>query len=247
MNNTHLKNYAIIIKWQTLRMKTTLPFFVVLQIMIGIGATIGISFFMPVKSVQLTSYVATGVPTLTLITIGMTLLPQLIADDKDKGIFDYIWSLPISRVCYLFADLTVWVITAIPGVIVSLIVGKLYYGLTFNVSILIVPTYLLVALCSCFIGYSIAHLLKNSQITLLVCNFLIFSLFLFSPIAYSINQLPMWLEKLHRCLPIIYMADLVRKHLLGVGELNKQTSYLVVGIWTVVCLISTVYVINRKR
>lgn len=50
-----------------------------MQIMIGIGASIGISYYVPVRTPEVTAYIATGVPTITLLTIGMTLLPQSIA------------------------------------------------------------------------------------------------------------------------------------------------------------------------
>lgn len=224
-----------------------LPFFAILQVMIGIGASVGISFFITDKTYESTAYIATGVPTITLITIGMTLLPQMIADDKDKGIIDYVWALPISRLCYLMADLTVWIITSLPGVVVSMVVGRYYYHMHYNISLQIILIYLLVSVCSCLFGYTVANLSNNSQITLLICNFLIFSLFLFSPIAYSLNQLPVWLQQIHRCLPIIYMADLMRRVLLGYGELNRNISYLVVIGWTVVCFLMTVKAINKKK
>lgn len=50
----------------------------------------------------------------------------MIADDKDKGIIDYVWALPISRICYVMADLTIWIAASLPGVIVWMVVGKYY-------------------------------------------------------------------------------------------------------------------------
>ena len=242
-----INNYFLILKLQFLRMKTTLPFFCILQIMIGIGASIGISYYVPVRTPEVTAYIATGVPTITLLTIGMTLLPQSIASDRDKGIIDYIWTLPVSRVCYLLADLSVWVVTCIPGIIISLLFGANHYNLNYDYSFELIFVYLLTALCSCLFGYAIANLFSNSQIVLLICNFLIFSLFLFSPIAYSIEQLPKWLQKVHEFLPIIYMADMIRDTLLDVGKYEMSKSYSVVLIWTVLCFIITVKVMYRKK
>lgn len=44
--NSNLKSYFLLLQWQLLRMKVILPFFAVLQVMIGIGTIIGLSFFM---------------------------------------------------------------------------------------------------------------------------------------------------------------------------------------------------------
>lgn len=51
----------------------------------------------------------------------------------------------------------------------------------------------------------------------------------------------------HRCLPIIYMADLMRSMLLGFGELDNEISYLVVTSWTIGCFLLIIKVINKRN
>jgi len=52
-------------------------------------------------------------------------VPQMVADSKTAGTFDYIWSLPVYRMVYVAADATIYILISIPGVILSLILARL--------------------------------------------------------------------------------------------------------------------------
>jgi ABC-2 type transport system permease protein len=68
-------------------------------------------------------------------------------------------SLPVPRLAYLVADLTVWLAIVIPGVILGVIVGALRFGLDLQVSPLVVPAMLMVALTATCVGYALASVL----------------------------------------------------------------------------------------
>ncbi|MCX7747714.1 MAG: ABC transporter permease [Clostridia bacterium] len=242
-----LKNYFLMIRWQSLRMKVILPFFVIIQIMVGIGTIIGFSYIIPNIDVSTALFIATGGPALTLMAIGLVLVPEMIAEDKEKGIFEYLWSLPISRLVFLLADLTIWTLATLPGVVLSLLVGSLYYEFQMNISILIVPAFLLVAATSIVIGYAVAYASPKAQITFLICNVVIYSLFLFSPINYPIERLPSVLIAVHRILPIKYMADLIRGNLTNLPVGNIGIAFVIVLGWFILCFFITYKIISRRR
>ena len=68
-------------------------------------------------------YLATGVTVISMITIGFVLAPQLIAQQKIAGTYEYLWSLPVPRTTSVAASLTVNTLIAVPGMVVALLVG----------------------------------------------------------------------------------------------------------------------------
>jgi len=85
-------------------------------------------------------YLATGAPTIALIIIGMVMVPQVVAQQKLTGVFDYVRAMPVPRLALLAADATMWVGVALPGLVASLGVSALRFDLSFVVSPLVVPS-----------------------------------------------------------------------------------------------------------
>jgi len=54
-------------------------------------------------------------------------------------------SLPIPRLVYLLADMTVWLAVVLPGVVFAVIIGSIRFGLDLQISPLVVPAVILVA------------------------------------------------------------------------------------------------------
>jgi hypothetical protein len=42
-------------------------------------------------------FLTTGAPTLTLVSLGLVMVPQMVVQAKSQGAFDYMWSLPVPR------------------------------------------------------------------------------------------------------------------------------------------------------
>ena len=101
----YIKQYFLLLKWQLLKLRIVVPLFALVQIMMGIGFIVGLGFFVPDIDPSTALFFVTGAPTLITVTVGLVLVPQLIAEDKSSGSLTYIWSLPISRITYLLADL----------------------------------------------------------------------------------------------------------------------------------------------
>ena len=76
-------------------------------------------------------------------------------------------ALPVPRLVYLFADLTVWLAVVLPGVAFAIGVGAVRFDLDLAVTPLVVPAMLLVALTATSMGYAIASLLPQMVANLL--------------------------------------------------------------------------------
>jgi len=241
-----LRSYGLMLKWQALSNKPILPLNLVVQLMIAFGFIIGIGFFYPQITPETAKYLTTGAPTISLLMVGLVLVPQIVAMSRTEGTFNYIWSLPVPRLVYVAADATVWILVSLPGVILSLILGTVYYHFSLEISPLVVPAILLISFTGVFIGYSIAHGAPKPQMAQLVTQVIVFAIMIFSPIMYPSSQLPDWLATLHKFLPVQYMADLSRGTLTDLN-VNLGLAFAVVGAWCLFGLVTTVVLVHRRK
>ncbi len=239
--------YLIMLKWQLLRLQMLMPIIAIVQVLVGVGAVIGLGFYYKGITKEVATYLATGAPTLSLITLGLVGVPQWVSQSKLEGTFDYMWSLPVPRLVTLVADVTIWLGITLPGLVLALFVAALRYDLTFTISPLVVPAVLLVVMTATAIGYAIAYLSPSPVLTGAITNFLVFALFLFSPIGFPSSQLPGWLAGIHNFLPVKYMADSVRGSLTGAWIDGVALPFAVLSAWCAVGFAITWVVISRKR
>lgn len=221
-----LRSYALLMQWQARSMRLFLPLVVVVQGVLAVGVVIGLAFLYPSIDATTALYLTTGAPALTLITVGIIMVPQIVSQAKERGTLEYMRCLPVPRLTYLAADTTVWLLAALPGVAAALLVATLRFDLTLAVSPLVVPGMLLVALTSTSIGYAIASLLPPMA-AVLATNVLVFFVLLFSPVNFPAERLPGWLVELHRFLPVQSMAEVVR------GTLAADVFAIAPGAWGV--------------
>lgn len=247
MNTTNwLQSYSLLLKWQGLKFKTVLPFVLVAQFFTGMGTVIGLGYMMPEIDPQSAMFLVTGGPTLSLITLGLVMVPQMVAQAKSNGTLDYMRSFPVPRMTYLAADLTIWLGSTIPGVILALIVGSLRYDFQLQFSPMIVPAFALVVLMATSVGYAIALLSPKAELVNVLTNLVIFSLFLFSPVNFPLERLPQWLGTIHRFLPVKYAADAVRSALVPGFEQGNGLAFAVLGVWCLVGLLINYKVATRR-
>jgi ABC-2 type transport system permease protein len=241
-----LSSYGLMLKWQALSNKPILPLNLVVQIMIAIGFIVGIGYFYPQISPNIAKYLTTGAPTISLLMVGLVLVPQVVAMSRTSGTFDYIWSLPVPRMIYVAADATIWILVSLPGVILSVVLGSVYYHFGLQVSPLVVPAILLIALTGTFVGYMIAHGAPKPQMAQLATQIIVFGIMIFSPVMYPAEQLPAWLAAVHKVLPVKYMADLSRGTLTDL-DVNLGLAFGVVGAWCLVGFVATLLLVRRRK
>jgi ABC-2 type transport system permease protein len=239
-------SYVLMLKWQALSSRTLLPLNLVVQLMIAAGFIVGIGFFYPQMTPETAKFLTTGAPTITLLTVGLVMLPQMVALARTSGTFDYMWSLPVPRLVYMAADATIWVLVSLPGVILSLVLGSLYFDFSLQISWLAVPAVLLIAMTGVFIGYTIALGAPKPELAALATQVIVFIIMLFSPVMYPAGQMPHWLQDVHSVFPVMYMADLSRGTLTDL-PVNLGLAFAVVGAWFLFGLIVTFLLVRRRR
>lgn len=241
-----LRSYGLMFKWEYLRMRSTLVLIVVIQVLLAIGVVYGLSFLLPDISPSSALYLATGAPTLSLLILGITVVPQEVARSKDTGRDEYLRALPLPALSMLAASVTFWLLANLPGTALSLWVAKLRFDITLDVDPVVIGVITLVALTAASVGYALAQSI-SPQATQQISSFISIGILLFSPINFPLDRLPQALQTIHEVLPITYMADLVRWSLTGRATHDPTLSFLVVGAWCAAGLLISYRVATKRR
>ena len=240
-------SYTLLLRWQYLRSRTFLPMIVLMQIALGLGIVYGFALLVPDIDTESATFFATGAPTLGLIILGLTVVPQEVSQAKLSGRHDFIATLPIARLTPLAAEVTWWLLVQLPGTAVTLLVASMRFDVDLRLGWTVVPAVVLVALTGASVGYALASLLRPEMANQLT-NFLSIGVLLFSPINFPAERLPGALRDIHRFLPVEYMADVVRGSLTGRYTTSSATlAFAVVGMWCTAGLLVSFRVAVRQR
>jgi len=240
-----LRSYVLLLQWQLLRLKMFLPLLVLVQGLFALGIVLGYPLLFPEIDRTTILFLATGAPAIALITVGLVAVPQFVGQGKQEGTLDYMRSLPVPRLVYLLADVTVWLIVVVPGVAVAIVISAIRFELDLQVSVLVVPTLLLVAVTASAIGYAIASVLPT-MVSALISQVLVVFVLMFSPLNFPPDRLPDWLAPLHQVLPIQAMGELIRGTIAGPPFSIDAANFVILGAWAVASLAVTWLAMTRR-
>ena len=241
-----LRSFRHMTMWNVVRLRLSLPVIVIVQMFTGAGLVLGFSLLYEDISNTQVLYLGTGAVVISLVTVGMVMGPQMIAEQRLTGSYDWFSSLPVPRSASAAAWTMLTVIVAVPGAIAALLAVWLRFDADLHISLLAVPSVVLVLLAGTLIGYAYAHVLPNPRTISLVSQVVIFVVFGFSPIAYPSSNLPGWLASLHTYLPFEPMGDVLRAGV-TVGLVDNVTlSFGVLMVWTVIGGLAATWAIGRR-
>lgn len=244
---THwLRDYAQMIEWDMRSLRLVLPTAIILQVMLGAGLAIGFGFLVGETTTAEATFLATGVTVVSMLTVGLVLVPQVIAQRKHEGTYDYVWSLPVKRTASVAGSLTVNTLIALPGAVIALLVSSWRYDLSLSVGPLVVPAAILTLVTTASIGYALAHGIRNPMITGIATNVLVFFVLLYSPINFPPERLPGWLATLHQGLPFQHAANVMRAGLTSGVANDVGRSFAILAAWAVAAWVLTAWVIGRR-
>lgn len=241
-----LRCYSMMTRWELGSLRQLLPLIIALQVVIGGGFAVGVDLLYDEIPIRNALYLSTGVAVVTLITVGLVLGPQLVANHKTAGTYDFMWSLPVPRTTQAAAWVTVNSVIALPGMLAALVIANWRFELPLDVSPRIVPAVLLTIVSATMIGYAFAHAIPKPMVTQLVTQLLIFMILGFAPINFPPENLPSWLAELNLWLPFYAMAEVVRDGLTQGLVTDVARSYLVIGVYTVASVVVAAWVVGRR-
>lgn len=240
-----LRSYGLLMQWQALRYKWILPMTVVVQCLFALGIVVGYPLLFPEIDKATIMFLATGAPSISLIMMGLVAVPQVVAQGKTEGSVEYVRSLPVPRVAFLMADLTVWTAIVLPGVVLAVVIATLRFGLAMSVSPLVVPAFILVALTASCVGYMLATVLPP-LVSGIISQVLIVFVLMFSPLSFPAERLPDWLRAIHSVLPVQSMGEVIRGSLATTTFELTVGSFAVLGVWCAVSLGAALVALDRR-
>ena len=240
------RSYRLLLTWDVLRRRRILPMIVVIQVLLSVGVVYGLAFLLPDIDAKSALYLSTGAPTLTILILGLTVVPQEVAQAKLVGRLDWFSTLPVPRLAPLASEITYWLLASLPGTVLALLVASYRFDFGLDVSPAVVPALLLVAATASAVGYALAAA-TPPQATQQVTSFVSIGILLFSPVSLPAEQLPEALQAVHAVLPVEPMADVVRWSLTGQYVDHPARAFAVVAVWCVAALLLSARVATRRR
>jgi ABC-2 type transport system permease protein len=215
------------------------------QVALAVATVVGYGLLVGTPSSDVALYLATGAPTITLITVGLVMTPQMLAQAKTEGSLDWMRTLPVPRWTFLASDLLMWTLIALPGMVLGVVAGVLRFNVHLSIAPWVVLAALLVSLTSASVGYAMASVLPP-MLAQLLTQVLIFVVLLFSPVSYPASRMPEWLQTAHQFLPIEPMAQLVRAGLANDTFTVPGRSMVVLGVWVCVAVAAALVALRRR-
>ncbi len=242
-----LRGYGAMLRWEVVGSRLLLPLMLIVQILVGAGFVLGFGLLISDVDNATALYLATGGVVQSLILIGLIVTPQIVAQRKMEGSYEYLWSLPVPRGAASLASATVAAAVAVPGVVATLLVAVWRYDVTFTIDPSVPLAILLTVACGSFLGMAVAHGMSNPRVTLLFSQLIIFFVIGFSPVFFPPERLPDWMTTLHDYLPVYPMALAVRSSLTD-GLVEMTTSaWVVLTCWTIAGAAITGMVLVRRK
>ena len=242
---TVLPSYLLLVRWNALRLKEFLPLAIVVQGLFALGIVVGYPLLFPQIDELTILYLATGAPAITLITMGLVAVPQMVASARTEGSYEYMRALPVPRYLHLFADLTVWAVIVLPGVVFAIVLGAWWFSLDLDVSILVVPALALTTLTAASIGYALASVLPPMIANLITQVLVVFTL-MFSPLNFPAERLPDWLATIHAVLPIQAMGEVIRGTIAPSTFPLEAGAFAILGAWALGSFLVALRVMERR-
>lgn len=243
---TVARSVPLLVRWQFLRFGMLIPTVMIVQTLFAVLVIFGFSMLLPTLDSDAGAHLATGAPTVIMLTIGLVLIPQNISRGRQEGSLEHLRGLPIPRASFFIADALLWLGLMTPAVVASALTAEARFGVDLRLGAGAALAGLLVVISGLGIGYGLGTILPT-MLTDMVTNILIFVILLFSPVNTPIERLPGWLQQLHRPLPIDDAALLVRGTLLHGQASPRWFNVAVLAAWSIVGFGFALFSLSRRH
>lgn len=240
-------DYGTMLRWHFASLRLWMTLLAVVQVLSGVGLVLAIGLFFQHIPHTAAVYVSTGAPVINMVMVGLILGPQLVANQKTMGGYEYLRAMPVSRCVNGAAWYTVCLVCALPAIAVTLCVASFRYNLQLHVTAMVVPAVLLTTFTATMLGYALAHAINNAMAIAMVTQVLVFVIFGFAPIIFPIAQMPHWLGTVNWWFPFRHMAVTTRAALTSGQHEGLLTSYAILAAWSVLCALLAGRALGRRQ
>lgn len=186
-------------------------------------------------------YIDAEVPGLTAIIIGTVALmsiPIATATAREQKILRRYQATPMNPWLYLAADIAVYFLLALMGLILLVVLAKLVFDLRFGGNWLAVfMGFSLSALAFMAVGYVIASLAPTSRVAQVVGQIIFFPMMFLSGATLPLEIMPAGVQTISRLLPLTHVVKLLQDLWFGNGW-NSTAIFVLVMLMLVGLLLS---------
>lgn len=148
---------------------------------------------------------------LIIVTVGLTSVPISTATSREMGVLRRYRATPLRPAIYLIADVLVYFLMTLLGVLLLILVGRVGYNVRFEGNVLSVLTgFTLGALSFFALGFLIAGLAPTARIAQTVGMVLTFPMMFISGATIPLEVLPENVREVSRFVPLTHVVTLLR-------------------------------------
>lgn len=239
--------WLVLFRWQVMSLRLVLLNMAMVQAIVGVGAVLALRLWLDAVPAGAGVFATTGAATITLVMVGVVIGPQVVAEERLRGTYDYQWSLPVPRSAAIASSLTLNLVVSTPALAASVAAGAVVYDLDLVPSPSILPAVALTVATAGLVGSALAHAVKRPMVVTLATQVMGFVIFGFSPILFPAGNLPHWLATTHEWLPFSSMAVVVRGGLTDGLVDEVPRAYTVLAAWCAAGLVITAAAIGRRK
>lgn len=241
-----LTQYRDLTSMQLRSMRGELWFIALIQVVLSLGLVVGFGFLVPDISDRTAAFLITGTATQAITTVGLVMLPQMLAQSKDDGRMDYVLTMPISREAYLASFITVVAAIAIPGIAFVVVLGSWHYGISLSFDPRFFIVVVLGVLSLAGVGVAMAMYSPHMQVTNALTQVIIFYVLFFAPVLMPAEQLPGFLQATAHFAPPAYAADGIRATLTDIPGTHLGRSLLMMSGFAAASLALSAVAIRKR-
>lgn len=204
------RNYIHLSAVIILEFRQWLTMILSISVLLNLGMVFAFSFISGSREPELGRYFVSGAAVMSLVTLGVMMVAQDMAQSRRNGAILYYASLPISKTAFILAVVTGNGMAAIPGMIITLLVGSWYFGFSVALNPLMLAVVPLSAVSLAGVGAAIGLGIPNWRVAGLVAQATMFFIMFFAPVMIPLERLPAVLQYTGMVLPPTYAAQAFR-------------------------------------
>lgn len=161
------------------------------------------------------SIIIAGYLPLMLMFTNLMILPQRITEDKERGRIELLMSTPLSRFSYLLSMTLIGGLWGISLGIITIAIGVFLLGAKIIVDFMVLLLLNILTVSSLSgIGFLAASYAKTPREAGIIVQPLSFIMMFFSPIFYSKEMAPWYVNIISKFFPLTYSVEAFRKSML---------------------------------
>lgn len=211
----HLAQFARVVTVSLLEFRTAWPYLIVFGCLVPLGLIFWMSRMGGEFSRERAVFILGGNLVTSIVygpVIGMV---GKIGWGKEHRTFDYWAGLPLPKLAWVLATVTVYLLLALPSVAIIFGVGALTLGIPLMNGLALIPLIPLGTLSMVGLGAFLGILAPNGQTASLFGNAMIGVVTFLTPTLLPLEQMPTVMQWIARVLPMTYAADAFRLALSG--------------------------------